>query len=164
MTKKTYIGIAVGIIALGTAITLAQPNNQNETGQTASPQTTENSYDFGKISMAEGIVQTSFTLRNDGTEPLTIQKMYTSCMCTVATLRTNTSADPGGEFGPFGMPGHGFIPSIDAVLRPQEEATIDVEFDPAAHGPAGIGRIERTILIETDKEPVEFFIAATVIP
>lgn len=103
----------------------------------------ENYYDFGTISMAAGKVAHSFRIKNSGAEPLIIEKMYTSCMCTTASLIKG-----GKRFGPYGMPGHGFISPINASFVPQEEATVEVVFDPAAHGPAGIGPVERMVYLE----------------
>ena len=165
MTKKTIIGIAIGIVALGVAITLARPqaqsgtSTQNQQQNIKSENAEKNSFDFGRISMAAGTVIKSFEIKNENRVPLTVKKMYTSCMCTIATLKTSDT-----QYGPFGMPGHGFIPSIDATIAPNTKGTVEVVFDPAAHGPAGVGRIERIITLETDGEPIEFFISATVTP
>jgi len=81
-------------------------------------------------------------------------------MCTTASLIKNNKA-----FGPYGMQGHGFIPKINEVMNPGEEATVDVVFDPAAHGPAGVGRIERIATIENNAgKPLELGFTATVTP
>lgn len=119
------------------------------------------SFDFGTISMANGIVRHAFTIKNAGSKPITIRQMYTSCMCTEATL-----VMPGGlALGPFGMPGHGMLPMINRQLPAGAEATVEVTFNPAAHGPAGVGRIERQIYIETDTgEPLVLQITANVTP
>lgn len=117
-------------------------------------------YDFGPVSMARGKVSYDFRVTNSGTEPVTIRKMYTSCMCTVARLTTRE-----GTIGPVGMPGHGFVPNIDRVIAPGETAVVTATFDPAAHGPAGIGRIDRTVILERDAGlPVELAFSATVTP
>ena len=81
-------------------------------------------------------------------------------MCTEATLILG-----GKSYGPYGMPGHGFVPRADQTLAPNEEAEILVEFDPAAHGPAGVGYIERAVIIEDDSGPIaDFMIKTTVTP
>lgn len=49
--------------------------------------------------------------------------------------------------GPFGMPGHGSIPEINRLVAPGHGVTVEAEFDPNAHGPAGIGRINRVISV-----------------
>lgn len=81
-------------------------------------------------------------------------------MCTTATLMMG-----GKQFGPYGMPGHGFIPKINETMDAGEEATVEVVFDPAAHGPAGVGRIERGITIENNAgRPLELGFTALVTP
>jgi hypothetical protein len=104
----------------------------------------ERSYDFGTISMAKGVVKKSFKIKNPTSDTITISKIYTSCMCTKATLYNGDR-----RAGPFGMPGHGVIPTITETLAPGAEATIEAQFDPAAHGPAGVGSIARDIYVET---------------
>lgn len=116
-------------------------------------------YDLGTISMAAGKVSRVFKIKNSGTNPVHIKKIYTSCMCTTATLITKE-----GKAGPFGMPGHATIPTISQAITPNEEANVEAVFDPAAHGPAGVGKVRRTIYIETDgqKEPLELTFEANV--
>ena len=81
-------------------------------------------------------------------------------MCTQATLDLN-----GQKFGPYGMPGHGVVPTFNATLPAQGEAVITAVFDPAAHGPAGIGKIARTIILETsDGASLEVGFSAFVTP
>ncbi|PIR96573.1 MAG: hypothetical protein COT92_00310 [Candidatus Doudnabacteria bacterium CG10_big_fil_rev_8_21_14_0_10_42_18] len=101
-------------------------------------------YDFGTISMKDGDVSKAFPISNSSESPVTIAKLYTSCMCTKAKLKT-----PEREFGPYGMAGHGIIPRIDASLEGGQQAEVEVVFDPAAHGPAGIGPISREVYVET---------------
>ena len=65
----------------------------------------------------------------------------------------------------FGMPGHTPIPTINVPMNPKEEAFIEVIFDPAAHGPAGVGPIERVVTIENSAgPPLELAFAALVSP
>lgn len=164
-TNKIIIGIAIAAIILVGVIWIARPNQQNNTASLPSTFSgpliaEENSFDFGTISMAAGKVNHAFKIKNSGAEAVTISKIYTSCMCTAATLVTKE-----GRFGPYGMVGHGFVPKVNRDLAPSEEASVEVEFDPAAHGPAGIGRIERTVYIENssgDMQKLE--IAVTVTP
>lgn len=119
-----------------------------------------NSYDFGTISMAKGEVAYEFKIKNTGTEELKIGKVYTSCMCTTARFIKGDI-----QKGPFGMAGHGYIPPVNEMLEPGEEATVKVIFDPAAHGPAGIGPIKRLVYIESDGSVIgELEISASVIP
>lgn len=163
--KKTIIGIVVAIFILGGIIWIARPTLQNTTASlpvdsSGSLIAQEANFDFGTISMAAGKVMHLFKIKNTGSEPVVIGKIYTSCMCTIATLQMNNES-----FGPYGMPGHGFIPKINEQLGAGEEATIDVVFDPAAHGPAGVGRIERVVYLENNGgQPLELKISAMVTP
>ncbi len=118
------------------------------------------SFDFGSISMAGGKVTHRYGIANGSAEPLVINKLYTSCMCTTATLFQGVR-----KFGPFGMPGHTSIPAINQTLGPGERAFVEVVFDPAAHGPAGIGPIERVVTIENSaQQPVQLAFSARVTP
>ncbi|MBI2452763.1 MAG: DUF1573 domain-containing protein [Parcubacteria group bacterium] len=164
--NKAIIGIVITVLVLGGLVWIARPNSQSATatlstsnnGTLAVEET--NNYDFGTISMAAGKVNHAFKIRNTGTEPVVIGKMYTSCMCTTASLLID-----GKQFGPYGMLGHGFVPKIGQTINPGEEATVEAVFDPAAHGPAGVGRIQRAITIEHNAgQPVELLFDAIVTP
>lgn len=110
--------------------------------------------------MAAGKVEHSFKIKNAGAEPVIIAKMYTSCMCTTASLLKN-----GKQFGPYGMPGHGLIPKLNKLINPNEEAIVKIVFDPAAHGPAGVGKIQREITIENNTDqPLTLQFTALVTP
>lgn len=165
MNKTTIIGIVIAIVVLGGIVWIARPGSQ--TSNTASLSSSSNgtleaeetSFDFGTISMAAGKVKHSFKIKNASNDSVVIGKMYTSCMCTTAVLTMN-----GKRFGPYGMPGHGFIPKINETMD-TEEATVEIVFDPAAHGPAGVGRIQRTITIENNTgQPLELGFTALVTP
>lgn len=104
----------------------------------------ERSFDFGEIKMSGGNVTRSFTISNDSVEDVKIEKITTSCMCTIAYLSGGAERK-----GPFGMPGHGGpTKAADEVIRAGERREIEVVFDPNAHGPAGIGSIDRSVYIE----------------
>ncbi len=103
------------------------------------------SFDFGRISMAKGDVSKTFLLKNESKLPIIVKKVYTSCMCTSAIMKTAVK-----KFGPFGMPSHGLAPSLNIPLAPGEEFQVEAIFNPAAHGPSGIGPIERSVIIESD--------------
>jgi hypothetical protein len=69
------------------------------------------------------------------------------------------------QFGPVGMPGHGVIPSINQSINPSKEAVVEVTFDPAAHGPAGVGQVERKVILENNTgEALEIQFVAIVTP
>jgi hypothetical protein len=68
--------------------------------------------------------------------------------------------------GPYGMPGHGAAPpAVNARLAAGELANVEVVFDPAAHGPSGLGRIERVVTVESaEAPPLELHMAVMVRP
>ena len=136
----------------------SQPENTDQSNGFLAAE--ESSFDFGNISMAAGKVSHTFKIKNSGAEPVIISKIYTSCMCTETTL-----VKQNGRFGPFGMPGHISIPKINQILKADEEAAVEVVFDPAAHGPAGLGQTERKITIENNgKNEMTLLIRANVMP
>gem|GEM_PF-317979 len=121
----------------------------------------EEAFSFGSVSMAAGSVTKRIRVSNTGSGPLTLKKLYTSCMCTTVSLLSGEN-----RIGPFGMPGHGFIPSFQEVLQPGQSAEVEVTFDPAAHGPAGVGRINRVVSLEHSgsSKPAEIKFDALVNP
>ena len=141
-----------------TAVELVKASSAgNSAGRLSAAQT---KFSFGPISMARGKVTHRYPITNSGTEPILIRKLYTSCMCTTAALVKNGKA---GEA--FGMPGHSPIPTINVPINPREEAFVEVIFDPAAHGPAGVGPIERVVTLENNGgQPLELEFAALVSP
>lgn len=163
------IGVALAtlIIVIGGAVFLSSRtmsgNTADTSGITATGKLTapETSFDFGTISMAKGKVYHTFKVRDAQADPVVVTRVVTSCMCTKATLKTGEQS-----FGPFGMEGMGgSVPIIAAVINNNQEAEVVVEFDPAAHGPAGVGRIDRTVTVEQKgKEPLVLAIAAEVTP
>lgn len=172
MKKNQLIILAILVVAVGFVILFAkrpipallgnESDIQNDAASNGGILSAIDSfYDFGTISMSDGKVSRMFKITNSAGTPVQIKKIYTSCMCTTATLITKE-----GAAGPFGMPGHASIPTISQIIPPNEEASIEAIFDPAAHGPEGVGRVRRTVYIETDtqKEPLELTFEATVTP
>ncbi len=151
--KNTILGLAVLLLVFGGMVWLTNSgSSRNGTGDGASQSTgnlvaKETSYDFGTISMQNGKVTRSFEVKNDSAEPIRITKVYTSCMCTQALIKSAA----GRQFGPFGMPGHGgALLSANIEVAPGETLTLDVIFDPAAHGPSGVGLARRNVYVETN--------------
>ncbi len=122
---------------------------------------TDDFFDFGTISMRDGKVSRIFSVRNDEEVPITIQSVYTSCMCTEAFV----SDAAGKKHGPFGMPGH-TSPRTDIEVGAGKTVSVEAIFDPAAHGPSGVGLAERSIYLETnsaEKPRVELKFRAVVV-
>lgn len=122
---------------------------------------TEKFYDFGTISMKNGEVVKEFKVTNSNNGDVILSKVLTSCMCTSAYI----VKPDGSAKGPFGMAEHGAVPSADEVIKAGEDRIIRVVFDPNAHGPAGVGMIDRFItLTDTSNNTLQFEVKALVIP
>jgi len=166
--KKEFIYVTIGLlIALSVLFLVAGNNGENSPADVATSLRTsdklvpmEASYNFGNISMRRGNVSHDFVLTNTSSEALLIKEVSTSCMCTEAWLRGED-----GEVGPFGMSGHGPARKANFSVQPGEQFTVKVEFDPAAHGPAGVGTVGRNVYLKVDtNEQVVLDFTATVTP
>ncbi len=165
--KSTLISVAIVVVLFGGLIWFSRSNPSTSSGQanvksenTGALSVEETSFDFGTISMATGKVTHTFKVKNVSDKPAMISKVYTSCMCTEALLMHGDK-----KMGPFGMPGHGIAPKVNDTVNPGEEIDVETIFDPAAHGPAGVGRIDRAVFIETESGlPLQLKFTATVTP
>ncbi len=174
--KGLIIGVSLIVLALVLAVIAANPASRSGVATSATaasapassalPQRVgalgarETYFDFGPISMAAGKVSHRYWFRNESSAPVLIRQVYTSCMCTTATLVKGMKI-----VGSYGMPGHGPMPAVNETLAPDEAAYVDVVFDPAAHGPAGLGRTERMVTIEPGAgAPLQVGFAAYVKP
>lgn len=163
-----YSLVAITVAAIGFGVyrskqTAAMGHVPPSAAQAARPATLASfkpAIDLGTVSMAAGNVPFRYLIKNTGAEPLDINRVSTSCMCTSATVVTATERK-----GPFGMPGHGGSNATKLRLVPGELANVEVVFDPAAHGPSGLGRIERTVTLESAQAaPLELRMAVLVKP
>ena len=170
MKSKTIISfliIILGIIGLfwwGRSVqksTSANPSS-NLSASALALSALETSYDFGKISMAQGLVEKTFEISNPTNQDITVERITTSCMCTLSYI--STSEDK--EKGPFGMVGHGgTVPKANEIIKAGESRKLRVVFDPNAHGPAGVGIINRVVTLEDNGGGIlEFEIKAVVTP
>lgn len=97
-------------------------------------------HEFGEIIQSQGIVTTTFTVRNIGTEVLEINRLSTSCGCTKATMD-------------------------ESPLKAQESRIMTVTFDPMTH-PDQLGKIERVVYLQTsdpERPEVEIDITGNVV-
>ena len=141
--NKYLIGVIVlGVALLGYSIISSNQNSSNAsavTNETSSARIVvmEEPYDFGDIDIFAGKVDTTYTLRNEGTEDVTITKAGTSCICTEGEIAGLT----------FGMHGS----DVESVVIPAGgEETVKAIYDPLAHGPSGTGPVTRTLTLETN--------------
>lgn len=118
-------------------------------------------YDFGTISMKNGNVTKEFNVTNSSDKDVTVSAVITSCMCTNAFI----VGPDGSAKGPFGMEGMGYIPPANEIIKVGEGRIIRVVFDPNAHGPAGVGPIDRYIMLtDASGNALQLEIKANVIP
>lgn len=118
-------------------------------------------YDFGTISMKNGNVTKEFTVTNPTDSDIFVSTVLTSCMCTSAFIVLSD----GSIKGPFKMPGMGYVPPANELIKAGESRIIRVVYDPNAHGPAGVGRIDRFItLTDANGGTLQLEIQALVTP
>ncbi len=141
----TAVAVFAGIFALGyvgKGSTTASVQGAAEASAPKSQLTaTETLHDFGAISMKNGDVQYDFIVTNSTDTDITMFSLVTSCMCTAAYL---IEAD-GSSKGPFGMSGMDYVPPVNEIIKAGESRTVRVVYDPNAHGPAGVGQIDRFV-------------------
>jgi len=156
----SVIGIVAvfGVIAWFSSKSLNKANSEPNHNLSTSLSAKETNYDFGTVSMAAGKVAHSFEFTNTSSQPVLITSVSTSCMCTEATLFYKQD-----KIGPFAMVGMGKNDANEKI-SPGDSASIEVIFDPAAHGPAGVGTISRVVTVETDAGMLTFDFSANVTP
>ena len=114
-----------------------------KSGEKSSLLASETVYDFGTISMKDGKVSKDFTITNNTDTDIKIPRVITSCMCTEALI----VREDGTTNGPFGMEGMGYVPPANETISAGKSIIVRAIYDPNAHGPAGIGIIDRFITI-----------------
>lgn len=103
---------------------------------------TETNYDWGEIKINGGNAEKVFFIKNAGTGPLKLSGVSTSCMCTTAQVIIDGKGSPF-----FGM--HQKSSWIGEVPA-GKQAELKIVFDPAFHGPSGIGQMTRQIEVDTN--------------
>ena len=172
--KNTIIVIfvtAVGLLGLmwwgfqnsgnvNSATANTYPGQEQQAGAESALVASEKLYDFGTISMSKGNVTYRFGITNPTDKDIVVSEVVTSCMCTAAYI-----VEGNLKTGPFGMPGMGFAPKANMLVKAGETRNIDVVYDPNAHGPAGVGFIDRFVnLTDTNGGTLQLEIKAVVTP
>ena len=141
MNKYTLgaIGVVVLLIVGSFVLPIESKENTTETRIAAPIIVVEPPYDFGDIDIFGGKVSTEYTLKNEGTEDVTITNAQTSCMCTEGQI----------EDLHFGM--HGST-NKQVVIPAGGEKKLTAIYDPLAHGPNGVGPVTRELILATDSE------------
>ena len=161
--------IILGFLTFATLLLFAGCSSDNVTADAEvpvnAPLAMQNPFiEYGTIAQDQGKISMDFEVKNNGDEPVIVKRMYTSCMCTTATLTSEgkTSLSVGMAGGGHGGGGSDLIYKR---IQPGETAIVNVIFDPNAHGPAGIGVIDRIIsLTDANGATLDLEIKANVIP
>jgi|SRR3989344_9616874 len=167
MNKKTLITSGLLLIVLFGLMMWGRFSQSSVAPESSTNSATENSllssetvYDFGEISMADGLVSHTFKITNPTTEDIKVKTVNTSCMCTTAYIESAN-----GEKGPFSMQGMGYNIPANEVIKAGDSMDIKVVYDPNAHGPAGVGMIDRFVYVTDIKNrTLELEIKAVVTP
>jgi hypothetical protein len=166
--KKTITIITVIVFGLIALMFWGKSNKASEAaeipqdvGKIGAVEVSEKIFDFGAISMKNGLVDHVFKITNSSDKDVSIKKISTSCMCTNAYMQSAS-----GEKGPFGMEGHGgYVPPANETIKAGESRDVRVVYDPNAHGPAGVGAIDRLVyLTDASGNTIQLEVKAIVTP
>ena len=152
--------VFAGFIWWGRSNQTPSPLKTNN-GEQGSLVASETLYDFGTISMKNGDVTKDFIFANPTSADIVVRGVETSCMCTSALL----VRPDGSSKGPFSMPGMGSLTRTNDTIKAGESRTLRVIYDPNAHGPAGVGQINRFVTVtDASGDTIRFEIKALVTP
>lgn len=159
--NRLIFTILIGVVALmGSGVYLAAklgtPANVRM-NKDALLSVTETDKELGDISIDQDLVVTDFLIKNVGSESLALYNLTTSCMCTVVQVQIGDVISPEFKMGDRS--------TYVANVPPGEAATIKLIFDPAFHGPNGLGEVTRQAMMRTNdpREPkLVFTMSATV--
>ncbi|OGM12980.1 hypothetical protein A3A76_01425 [Candidatus Woesebacteria bacterium RIFCSPLOWO2_01_FULL_39_23] len=100
-------------------------------------------YNLGDVPIKGGTVTKEYKIKNTTNNTIKLKKLATSCMCTKAKVKIGDK-----ETRLFGMEGMGDKnPSVNLEVAPNEEMLVTAIFDPAAHGPQGVGPFDRSVFL-----------------
>ncbi|KKQ29859.1 MAG: hypothetical protein A3H17_01680 [Candidatus Levybacteria bacterium RIFCSPLOWO2_12_FULL_37_14] len=102
------------------------------------------SFDWGDIPMYKGNKTKVFAIKNTGTDTLKLFNVRTSCHCTKAYVTIDGNDSPS-----FGMDN---LSAWTGEVLAGKEAKLTVVFDPAFHGPQGMGAVNRFVSVETNDQ------------
>ncbi|MBI4129757.1 DUF1573 domain-containing protein [Candidatus Roizmanbacteria bacterium] len=159
--KVIILIVIASFLLLGVGVVIAGRVGNSATvkiAENAQAEVNETSFDWGDITLNGGNATKTFAIKNTGTSSLQLANVKTSCMCTTASVTVN------GEKSPeFRMHANS---SWLGTVEPQAAAQLEVIFDPAFHGPSGVGAISREIIVETNdpkNRQLSFSLSANVV-
>lgn len=129
------------LLIVGFALLVSKQNTTEVSGDVAGAVINPENFDLGDVPINGGIVTKEYEVKNTAGETLKLKKVATSCMCTMAKV---VFGDKETKF--FGMEGHGDKNApVNLEIPSGQSARVVVNFDPAAHGPEGVGPFERIV-------------------
>jgi hypothetical protein len=140
--KAVFIFLPIVLIAGGIVFSWLSYSPSENQG-TPKIEIVQKEYDAGTVSMADGVVKHTYEIKNTGDSDLKINRIWTSCMCTTAVLRVGDKKSP-----KFGM--HDNPAFWSQTIAPEQAGFLEVEFDPAFHGPQGVGLAVRAVYLSTN--------------
>lgn len=144
--KKMIIGFVIlTLLILGGGIFVLSSTSVSPkitASQNAKAQVDQKNFDWGNIPYSGGNATKTFAIKNVGSDILKLTGIKTSCTCTKAQVIIDGKTSPY-----FSM--HATSGWVGEVA-PGKEAQLTVIFDPAFHGPTGVGPMERLISVETN--------------
>ncbi len=131
------LSLVVFVLALAAASLAAAPAAPTPASTGARISVEPDVFDFGKA-LQNKVLHKDFVIRNIGTEDLVIDRVSTTCGCTVA---------------------EGYA----KLVKPGQSTTMDVQLQTRSYN----GRVERKILVRSNdatRDPLELKVQVTVVP
>lgn len=141
--KKVMMILLPSIFIIGGVVYGILYFSPEKSGGTPKIEISPQEYDAGTVSMAEGLVEHTYEIKNNGDGDLKIDRIWTSCMCTTAQLKVGERESP--EFSMHSSPIF-----WSQKIAPKENGFLKVTFDPAYHGPQGTGPVIRAVYLSSN--------------
>ncbi|MBI2590851.1 MAG: DUF1573 domain-containing protein [Candidatus Blackburnbacteria bacterium] len=146
MSKKFWVFIVLTFVVIGGLVYYvgANPPGAAQIGKVENAKIgiPETKFSFGDIPYSGSPVKHSFKIKNTGTSDITIGNLTTSCMCTKTYFQNGQEKSPEMVMGARS--------AWTGKLFPGQEGEVVAIFDPAYHGPQGVGPISRVVSFETN--------------
>jgi len=149
--SKFIIGAFIVTILLVVGLTfLVTTKQKTEAAISTNPvegiESNPQNYDLGNVPYSGGLVTKEYEIKNSSGKDIKLLKIATSCMCTTASIIIG-----GKESSFYGMEMTGVVnPTLSLTVKNGETAKVTTRFDPAAHGLAGLGQVQRSVWLYFD--------------
>lgn len=169
MSKETKIIIAAFLITIvliiGGAVVISRGSSSSSsstsqnTTQELNIEANPSFYNLGDVPIGGGIVSKEYEVKNTTDKTLKLSRIATSCMCTTASIKIG---EKGTKF--FGMEMSGDKnPPVNLAMAAGQTGKVTVNFDPAAHGPQGVGAFDRIVWLYFNEGIKELKFSGTVV-